>query len=95
MTETKVLVVPAFVDVADPDKAQWVARSSAPPESPFAGLFAFGADFASARKALATTVWEAICGGSTGLTAAEVGAVRILAFTRKTFGCDELGSVAS
>ena len=95
MEQTKVLVVPAYVDVADPDKSQWVARSTAPPASPFAGLFAFGADFASARKALASTVWEAVCGGSTGLVAAEVAAVRVLALTRKTFTCQELGGVGS
>lgn len=89
MEESGVVVVTAYVDVADADKSQWVARCMEA-GSPFAGLFAFGTDFRDARKALAATVWAAVCGGSTTVQPADVKGVRILALTRKTFSPDEL-----
>ena len=93
MEETGVLLVTAYVDIAEADKSQWIARCSDPAGSPFAGLFALGADFRAARKALAATVWAAVSGGSTPIKPADVQAVRVLALTRKTFGTDELAGV--
>jgi len=43
------------VDIAEADKSQWVARVL-PSGSPLDGLFAFGADFRGARRALASAV---------------------------------------
>jgi len=91
MEDHDVVMVTAYVDIADPDKSQWVARC-VEEGSPFTGLFAFGADFRAARKALAATVWAAVCGGTTTLQPADVKGVRIIALTRKTFSSDELAA---
>lgn len=93
--EPNVLVVPAYVDVAEADKTEWVARAIAEPPSPFAGLFAFGPSFHDARKALAAMVWTAVSGGATGLDAAQFKAVRIMSLTRKTFAVEDLGPVGA
>jgi hypothetical protein len=83
-TET-VLAIPAYIDVTDATKTEWVAKVAGMPGEPFAGLFAFGPSFAEARKALAATVYESLKSGSEGVAVQEVTAVRILATTRKTF----------
>ena len=90
MEESSVLTVQAYVDVADPSKTEWVARVMAPSGSPFAGVFAFGPNFAAARQALAGVVWTALKGGAEGVKAEGVDAVRILALTRKTFATTDL-----
>ena len=95
MDESKVLHVPAYVDIAEADKSQWVARVLLPAGSPLAGLFAFGADFRAAREALAGVVWKAVVGGAEGLSAEGVEAVRILATTRKTFPVAALAAEGS
>lgn len=92
--EKKVLNVPAYVDIAEADKSQWVARVL-PSGSPLDGLFAFGADFRAARQALAAVVWNAVVGGAAGISAEGVEAVRILATTRKTFPVAELATELS
>lgn len=57
--EHKVLVIPA---VADRDAGgSWVAEV-AHPASPFAGLFAWGDSFATARAGLAELAWAALSG---------------------------------
>jgi hypothetical protein len=91
MEETGVLVVTAYVDIADAGKAQWIARCIET-GSPFVGLFGLGPDFRSARKALATTIWAAVSGGTAGIEAGAVKGVRIMALTRKTFTPDELAA---
>jgi hypothetical protein len=83
-TET-VLAIPAYIDVTDATKTEWVAKVVGVPGQPFAGLFAFGPSFAEARKALAGTVYESLKSGGEGVAVQEVTAVRILATTRKTF----------
>lgn len=83
-TET-VVVIPAYIDVTDATKTEWVAKVAGMPGQAFAGLFAFGPGFAEAREALAATVYESLKSGSEGVSAQEVTAVRILATTRKTF----------
>lgn len=90
MAEPSVITVPAHLDVADESHRQWVARVALPAGSPFAGLFAFGRDFATARKALAGVVWDAIAGGVEGVPSGGLAAVRIVALTRKTFKIEEL-----
>lgn len=89
--EKKVLNVPAYVDIAEADKSQWVARVL-PSGSPLDGLFAFGADFPGARRGLAAVVWNAVAGGAAGISAEGVEAVRVLATTRKTFSVAELAT---
>jgi hypothetical protein len=89
--ESSVLTVQAYVDVADPSKTEWVARVMAPAGAPFAGLFAFGPNFADARQALAGVVWTAVKSGAEGIKAEGVDAVRVLALTRKTFATADLG----
>ena len=89
--EKKVLNVPAYVDIAEADKSQWVARVL-PSGSPLDGLFAFGADFRAARRELAAVVWNAVAGGAAGISAEGVEAVRVLATTRKTFSVAELAT---
>ena len=90
-TET-VLAIPAYVDVTDPTKTEWVAKVAGMPGQAFAGLFASGPSFAEAREALAATVYEALKSGSEGVSAQDVTAVRILATTRKTFSVATLAS---
>ena len=90
MTEPSVITIPAHLDIADERGRQWVARVALPAGAPFAGLFAFGRDFASARKALAAVVCAAITGGVEGVPSEGTAAVRIVAITRKTFKVDEL-----
>lgn len=94
MQESGVLLVTAYVDIAEADKSQWIARCSDPVGSPFSGLFALGANFGAARQALAATVWAAVNGGSTAVKPDQVTAVRVLAMTRKTFSTEELDGVA-
>ncbi len=88
-TET-VVVIPAYIDVTDATKTEWVAKVAGMPGEAFVGLFAFGPSFAGARKALANTVYESLKSGSEGVAAQEVSAVRILAPTRKTFSIEAL-----
>lgn len=94
MADEKILVINAVVDVDGPDKTMWVAQVVAD-GSPFAGLFAWGDNFAGARAGLAQVVWAAVAGGaeglaSAGVAAADIAAVRVLATTRKTFSATEL-----
>ena len=95
MAEPSVITVPAHLDIADEGRRQWVARVALPAGVPFAGLFAFGRDFAAARKALAGVICDAIVGGVEGAPSEGLAAVRIVALTRKTFPLEELsgGSV--
>ncbi len=89
MSDQGVLMVPAFVDIADADHKQW--RADGVPGTPVDGMFAFGDDFASARKAFASMVFAAVQGGVfDGIDAADVAAVRVLATTRKTFVAADL-----
>jgi hypothetical protein len=53
METKKVLPIPAYIDVTDATKTKWVARVAGMAGEPFVGLFAFGANFAAAREALA------------------------------------------
>ena len=89
-TET-VLAIPAYIDVTDATKKEWVAKVAGMPGQAFAGLFAFGPSFAEAREALAGTIYESLKSGSEGVSAQEVTAVRILATTHKTFSVASLG----
>jgi hypothetical protein len=93
--EPNVLIVTAYVDIAEADKSEWVARAIAEPPSPLAGLFAFGPSFHEARKALAGVVWAAVVGGATGLDAGQFAAVRVMSVTRKTFAVGDLGPVGA
>ena len=90
MEAPSVITIPAHLDIADQSRRQWVAKVALPAGSPFAGLFAFGRDFAGARKALAAVVWDAITGGVEGVPSEGLAAVRIVALTRKTFSVKEL-----
>ena len=94
MDQDGTVIVFAYIDIASPDKKQWVAKAALPEGAPLAGLFAFGDGFAGARKALAEVVWNAVAGGAAGIDPAEVKAVRVFATTRKTFPVSELGSAA-
>lgn len=95
--EHKVLVIPA---VADRDAGgSWVAEV-ADPASPFAGLFAWGDSFTTARAGLAEVAWAALSGGAegfehAGVDPAAVAAVRIVATTRKTFPVARLAGGAA
>lgn len=87
----RVLQVPAIIDIADNDKTQW--QAIAVPGTLFEGLFAFGVDFAEARKAFASVVVASITGGAItveDLNPADLAAVRVLATTRKTFPVSDL-----
>ena len=87
----RVLQVPAIIDIADADKSQW--QAIAVPGTVFEGLFAFGADFAEARKAFASMIATSVASGAVAvedLNPDELGAVRVLATTRKTFAVSDL-----
>jgi hypothetical protein len=90
MATEKALHVHAYIDVTDATKTEWAANVVGAPGGPFVGLFAFGASFAAAREALARTVYESLKSGSEGMSAQGIGAVRILATTRKTFAVEAL-----
>jgi len=87
----QVLQVPSIIDIADSDKTQW--QAIALPDTPFEGLFAFGDNFAEARKAFASVIAQSVAGGAVtleGLNPADLIAVRVLATTRKTFSVNDL-----
>lgn len=92
METKKVLPIPAYIDVTDATKTEWVARVAGMAGEPFVGLFAFGASFATAREALARTIYESLKSGSEGVGSQGIGAVRILATTRKTFSVEALAA---
>ncbi|MDH5615533.1 MAG: hypothetical protein OEY62_03240 [Acidimicrobiia bacterium] len=88
----RVLQVPAIIDIADDQKTQW--QAIAVPGTLFEGLFAFGDNFAEARKAFAAVIAESVAGGAVtveDLEPADLAAVRVLATTRKTFSVTDLG----
>lgn len=78
------LVIPAYIDIASPDKTEWAA------ETPY-GVFAFGTDFMDARQQLARNCAEAL-GVSlpAELEGDPVTEIRIMATTRKTFAVTDL-----
>lgn len=82
VVDGKVMVVPAVIDIDEPDKSSWLAQVAEAEDSPLYGLFGRGESFAAARKALAHNIWLQL--QVTG-EAAFLEGVRILATTRKTF----------
>jgi hypothetical protein len=92
-TPTKVIVVPALVDLdftVAPDndgRRPWTATTADHVDAAFRGLTATGPTFAEARKHLAELV--ALAAKNTP-PFAELDAVRVLALTRKTFPLSEL-----
>lgn len=74
----------------DPTDTGWYADVCAP--EGLEGLFALGANFAEARKNVATMVWEAIKGGVwAGINPDEIDSIHVLAVTHKRFATETLG----
>lgn len=87
----QVLQVHANIDIANSAKTQWEATVL--PGNDLSGIFAFGNDFADARQSLASMVAQAVRSGAVtigNVDPNDLGAVRIMATTRKTFGIDAL-----
>jgi hypothetical protein len=86
MPTGKILAVPAHIDIIDADKSQWAAIGI--PGSGFGQLFAVGDTFADARRSFAEVAAVAVINGVVvveDLEPTELGAVRVMATTRKTF----------
>ena len=83
---SEVLEVLASADRSSPDSddQSWIASIELPEQ--LAGVFAYGATFAEARKALAEMVWLTLNSpNQTNTDPSRISAVRIIAMTWKTF----------